>query len=90
MIRRTELATAFLAALPTPVVLIFTTANDGYLTNQADLGHSIALLLPYAVATLLLTVAGWALYLGSQHRALRTLLWLFYLLGPALVAQRQE
>ena len=83
-----DLITGICAALPTPVLLIVSTANKRYLTNQDDFGYQVSLLTPYVLLALGVSVVGVILYLRSSVRFVQVLLWGYYLLAPCYLVYR--
>ena len=83
-----QIVIGFCAALPTPVLIFLTTANDRYLSNQNDFGLDTSLLAPYLVLSAVACLLGTGLYLGASSRPVQLLLWGYYLLGPAYLAYR--
>ncbi len=74
----------------TPLIIFISSADTLWLKNQADLNHSLMVLLPFAGLFFITILIGGLLYLLSGRKPFfRYLLWGYYLLGPFFLFYNQ-
>lgn len=71
-----------LSILTTPLILFISSTNSLYLKNQHDLAYQVQVLFPFFCLFVLVFLFGLILFFLSRYRALRVMLWSYYLLGP--------